>query len=118
VGAKEGVGVAWVGGKEGVGVGGWVGGEEGVEVGAAPATVSMPTWSLFIHTSIRPVTYCTFIDSLAIRLFILQESVLGNMRSLDGLLGMMAKTSGGKGVVGKALEALQELFMTCLLPDR
>ena len=47
-----------------------------------------------------------------------QESVLGNMRSLDGLLGMMAKTSGGKGVVGKAMEALQELFMTCLLPDR
>jgi hypothetical protein len=30
----------------------------------------------------------------------------------------MAKRKGGKGVVAKALEALQELFLTCLLPDR
>jgi hypothetical protein len=30
----------------------------------------------------------------------------------------MAKRKGGKGVVAKAMEALQELFLTVLLPDR
>jgi hypothetical protein len=44
--------------------------------------------------------------------------VLGNLRSLDGLLGLMGKRSGGRDVVAKALEALAELWSTVLLPDR
>lgn len=47
-----------------------------------------------------------------------QESAAANLRSLDGLLSLMAKRKGGKGVVAKAMEALQELFLTALLPDR
>jgi hypothetical protein len=47
-----------------------------------------------------------------------QESATANLRSLDGLLALMAKRKGGKGVVAKAMEALQELFLTVLLPDR
>jgi hypothetical protein len=47
-----------------------------------------------------------------------QQSATANMRSLDGLLTLMSKRKGGKGVVAKAMEALQELFATVLLPDR
>jgi hypothetical protein len=47
-----------------------------------------------------------------------QESVLGNLRSLDGLLALLAKRSGGRDVVGKSLEALAELWGSVLLPHR
>jgi hypothetical protein len=47
-----------------------------------------------------------------------QESAPANVRALDGLLNMMAKRKGGKGVVVSAMGALVELFATALLPDR
>ncbi len=46
------------------------------------------------------------------------SSATANLKSLDGLLGLMAKTAGGKHVVVGTMEALQELFLTALLPDR
>lgn len=39
------------------------------------------------------------------------------MRSLDGLIALAAKRSGGRSVVAPAIEALQELFLGPLLPD-
>ena len=47
-----------------------------------------------------------------------QESVLGNLKSLDTLLSWVQKRKGGKEVVRQAIEALQELMLTVLLPDR
>lgn len=35
------------------------------------------------------------------------SSAAGGLRSLDGLLGLMAKSAGGRQVVVAALEALQ-----------
>jgi ribosome biogenesis protein MAK21 len=46
-----------------------------------------------------------------------QESAVANVRSLDGLIALAAKRSGGRSVVGPAIEALQELFQGPLLPD-
>ncbi|KIY94505.1 Uncharacterized protein MNEG_13456 [Monoraphidium neglectum] len=60
----------------------------------------------------------TTADKVAAMTLLVQESAAANLKSLDGLLSLMAKRKGGKGVVAKALEALQELFLTCLLPDR
>lgn len=40
------------------------------------------------------------------------------MRSLDALLSMVQKRKGGREVVRHAIEALQEAFLTFLLPDR
>ena len=40
------------------------------------------------------------------------------MRSLDGLIALAAKRSGGRSVVGPAIEALQELFQGPLLPEK
>jgi hypothetical protein len=46
------------------------------------------------------------------------SSATGGLKSLDGLMTMMGKSGGGKQVVLAAMEALQELFMSSLLPDR
>jgi ribosome biogenesis protein MAK21 len=48
----------------------------------------------------------------------LQESVVANLHSLDILLGWMQKRKGGREVVRQAIDALQELFCSVLLPDR
>jgi ribosome biogenesis protein MAK21 len=39
------------------------------------------------------------------------------VRSLDGLIALASKRSGGRSVVGPAIEALQELFQGALLPE-
>jgi len=48
----------------------------------------------------------------------LQESVVANLTSLDTLITWVQKRKGGREVVRQAVEALQELFCTVLLPDR
>lgn len=48
----------------------------------------------------------------------LQESVVANLSSLDTLITWVQKRKGGREVVRQAIEALQELFGTVLLPDR
>ena len=47
-----------------------------------------------------------------------QESVLANLKSLDTLLSWVQKRKGGREVVRQAIEALQELMLTVLLPGR
>ena len=48
----------------------------------------------------------------------LQESVLANLKSLDTLMSWVQKRKGGREVVRQAIEALQELLLTVLLPNR
>lgn len=57
-------------------------------------------------------------DKIAAMSLMITSSATANIKSLDGLLALMAKTAGGKHVVVAAMEALQELFLTALLPDR
>ncbi|GAB4813011.1 hypothetical protein N2152v2_000057 [Parachlorella kessleri] len=57
-------------------------------------------------------------DKVAAMSVLVQESAVANLRSLDGLITMCAKTQGGRGVVGATMDALRELFTTVLLPDR
>lgn len=40
------------------------------------------------------------------------------MKSLDAMLNMVVKRKGGRAVVGQAIEALREVFLAALLPDR
>lgn len=47
-----------------------------------------------------------------------QESAVANMKSLDAMLNMVVKRKGGRAVVGQAIEALREVFLAALLPDR
>lgn len=44
--------------------------------------------------------------------------MLANLSSLDTLVSWVQKRKGGREVVRQAIEALQELFGTVLLPDR
>lgn len=44
--------------------------------------------------------------------------MIANLKSLDTLLSWVQKRKGGKEVVRQAMEALQELALTVLLPDR
>ncbi|KAG2496991.1 hypothetical protein HYH03_004996 [Edaphochlamys debaryana] len=60
----------------------------------------------------------TSTDRLAAATLLVQESVVANMRALDQVVTWATKRSGGKELVRQALEALQELFATILLPDR
>ena len=43
---------------------------------------------------------------------------MANMKSLDAMLNMVVKRKGGRAVVGQAIEALREVFLAALLPDR
>uniref|UniRef100_A0A383VK77 CCAAT-binding factor domain-containing protein n=1 Tax=Tetradesmus obliquus TaxID=3088 RepID=A0A383VK77_TETOB len=60
----------------------------------------------------------TTADKVAAMSLLVSSSAAASLKSLDGLLTMMAKSGGGRQVVVAALEALQELFLTQLLPDR
>ncbi|KXZ46949.1 hypothetical protein GPECTOR_39g443 [Gonium pectorale] len=60
----------------------------------------------------------TSTDKLAAATLLVQEGVTSNMRALDQLVALATKRSGGKELVRQAMEALQELFTTVLLPDR
>lgn len=43
---------------------------------------------------------------------------MANLKSLDTLVGWVAKSKGGRSVVGQAIDAAREAFVTVLLPDR
>ncbi len=43
---------------------------------------------------------------------------MANLSSLDTLISWVQKRKGGREVVRQAIEALQELFCSVLLPDR
>jgi hypothetical protein len=43
---------------------------------------------------------------------------VANLKALDSLLSLAGKRQGSRQVAASGLEALQELFSTCLLPDR
>mmetsp|Transcript_8714 Transcript_8714/g.18540 ORF Transcript_8714/g.18540 Transcript_8714/m.18540 type:complete len:1163 (-) Transcript_8714:938-4426(-) len=60
----------------------------------------------------------TTADRVAAMTLMIQESATANMKSLDTLMSWVQKRKGGRDVVRAALEALQELFLTVLLPDR
>ncbi|KAG1665927.1 hypothetical protein FOA52_004516 [Chlamydomonas sp. UWO 241] len=60
----------------------------------------------------------TTADKVAAMTLQIRESVIANLKALDTLLSWVTKRKGGKEVVRQAIEALQELFLTCLLPSR
>ncbi|GFR50755.1 hypothetical protein Agub_g13022, partial [Astrephomene gubernaculifera] len=60
----------------------------------------------------------TSTDKLAASTLLVQENVTANMRALDQLVALATKRGGGKELVRQAMEALQELFTSVLLPDR
>lgn len=60
----------------------------------------------------------TTADKIAAMSLMVSSSSTANIKSIDGLLALMSKTAGGKQLVVSAMEALQELFLTALLPDR
>lgn len=57
-------------------------------------------------------------DRIAALTVLVTEHAIGNVNALDSLLHMAGKRAGGKQVIGTALDALQELFVDKLLPDR
>lgn len=57
-------------------------------------------------------------DRIAALTVLVTEHAIGSIGALDALLHMAGKRAGGKQVVGTALDALQELFVDKLLPDR
>ncbi|GFH22680.1 CBF domain-containing protein [Haematococcus lacustris] len=59
----------------------------------------------------------TTADKVAAITLQVQESAVANLAGLDMLLGWVTRRQGGREVVRQALEALQELFLTVLLPD-
>ena len=65
------------------------------------------------------VWYCALLAHLYFALcWCAQESAVANMDQLDQLLSWVQRRKGGKEVVRQAIEALRELFLTVLLPDR
>eukprot|EP00898_Chlorokybus_atmophyticus_P004404 jgi/Chlat1/4965/Chrsp32S04947 len=56
-------------------------------------------------------------DKLAALTVIVQEEAMANLRSLDVLLGMV-ESKGGKRQAAQVMDALKELFLLSLLPDR
>ncbi|KAF5834970.1 CBF/Mak21 family-domain-containing protein [Dunaliella salina] len=57
-------------------------------------------------------------DKVAAITLQVQESVVANLSSLDSLISWVQKRKGGREVARQAIEALQELFCSVLLPDR
>ncbi|CAL8467747.1 g7285 [Coccomyxa elongata] len=60
----------------------------------------------------------TTADKVAAMTLLLQESAVANLRSLDELLRWVGKSSGARAVAGQAIDALREIFIAALLPDR
>ncbi|KAK9820060.1 hypothetical protein WJX72_005600 [[Myrmecia] bisecta] len=60
----------------------------------------------------------TVTDKVAAMTLLLQESAVANIKSLDELLKWVTKRAGGRNVVGQAIDALREIFLASLLPDR
>lgn len=57
-------------------------------------------------------------DRLAASALVVQERAIANLRALDELISWVAKSKGGRAVVGQSIDALRELFKSVLLPDR
>jgi hypothetical protein len=56
----------------------------------------------------------TTADKVAAMSLLVSSSAAASLKSLDGLLGMMAKSGGGRQVVVAALEALQVRVQCCV----
>lgn len=60
----------------------------------------------------------TLRDKIAAHALLVEGSAVANLKSFDELLGLMGKASGAREAVGQAMDALKELFLRVLLPDR
>ena len=60
----------------------------------------------------------TTTDKVAAMAVLVQENPIANLRSLDGLIHMAGKRGGARAVVGTALDALKEIWLEVLLPER
>ncbi|KAI3423892.1 hypothetical protein D9Q98_009726 [Chlorella vulgaris] len=60
----------------------------------------------------------TTADRVAAMSVLVQDGAIANLASLDSLLAMCSKRGGARAVVISAMDALKELFMSVLLPDR
>ncbi|KAK9809457.1 hypothetical protein WJX73_009608 [Symbiochloris irregularis] len=60
----------------------------------------------------------TVADKLAALTLLIQESAVANLKALDELMRWATKHSGARGVAGEAIDALAEVFVVALLPDR
>eukprot|EP00899_Mesostigma_viride_P015893 jgi/Mesvir1/24304/Mv10992-RA.3 len=56
-------------------------------------------------------------DKVAALTVLIQEDPVANLKSLDSLLGLVSN-KGGKRQAVTAIDAIKELFTSCLLPDR
>lgn len=59
----------------------------------------------------------TTADRVAAFTVLIQDNPVANLKALDALLGMVT-SKGGKRHAGTGIDALKELFVTTLLPDR
>lgn len=57
-------------------------------------------------------------DKIAANALVVEQNALANLHALDELIGLASKRGGAQGAAGHASDALKELFMTVLLPDR
>ncbi|CAG9465631.1 unnamed protein product [Pedinophyceae sp. YPF-701] len=60
----------------------------------------------------------TSADKLAAAALVIQESPVANLRSLDMLIGWVARSKGGRSAATQAIATLTELLVDHLLPDR
>jgi hypothetical protein len=68
-----------------------------------PPAMSAARWVTFLQVKRSGTTA----DKVAAMSLLVSSSAAASLKSLDGLLGMMAKSGGGRQVVVAALEALQ-----------
>lgn len=57
-------------------------------------------------------------DKIAANALVVEQNALANMSALDDLIALASKRGGAQGAAGHAVDALKELFMSVLLPDR
>jgi hypothetical protein len=57
-------------------------------------------------------------DKIAAHALVVESGAVANIKSLDELLTFVRKASGAREVVGQAMDAVKELFVRVLLPDR
>ena len=60
----------------------------------------------------------TMRDKIAAAALLVQQNTAANLSSLEFLLGLVTRNKGSRDSVVHALDALSELFQSCLLPDR
>eukprot|EP00892_Ulva_mutabilis_P000964 jgi/Ulvmu1/10869/UM007_0043.1 len=57
-------------------------------------------------------------DKIAACALVVEQNALANLHALDELIGLASKRGGAQGAAGHAADALKELFISVLLPDR